>query len=141
MTVTVALEMIRRAGSVIDDGSSSPDRLFSLDLTLFDCGRNRTKEMSLEAVEFIRRFLMHVLPAGFVKIRHYGFLSNRIRKRMVEHCRKLLPSVPQATVEQEIKEYLCPVCKIGHMRLISGVSPLLAAATSAPPSLLRMDSS
>ena len=102
---------------------------------------NRTKEMSLEAVEFMRRFLMHVLPAGFVKIRHYGFLSNRIRKRMVEHCRRLLPSVPQATVEPEIKEYFCPVCKVGHMRLISGASPPLAAATSAPPSLLQMDSS
>ena len=75
---------------------------------------NRTKEMSLEAVEFMRRFLMHVLPAGFVKIRHYGFLSNRIRKRMVEHCRRLLPSVPQATVEPEIKEYFCPVCGGAH---------------------------
>jgi len=35
---------------------------------------NEVKEMSLEAVEFIRRFLLHVLPSGFVKIRHFGFL-------------------------------------------------------------------
>jgi hypothetical protein len=37
---------------------------------------NQIKEMSLDAVEFIRRFLLHVLPSGFVKIRHFGFLSN-----------------------------------------------------------------
>jgi hypothetical protein len=79
--------------------------------------QNRTKEMSLDAVEFTRRFLIHVLPSGFVKIRHYGFLSNRIRKRMVEHCRRLLPEAGP-TAEPQLKEYLCPICKIGHMRLI-----------------------
>ena len=55
---------------------------------------NQIKEMSLDAVEFIRRFLLHVLPCGFVKIRHFGFLSNRNRRAMVEHCRKLLPPSP-----------------------------------------------
>ena len=52
---------------------------------------NQIKETSLDAVEFIRRFLLHVLPSGFVKIRHFGFLSNRNRKKMVQHCRELLP--------------------------------------------------
>jgi Zn finger protein HypA/HybF involved in hydrogenase expression len=102
---------------------------------------NRSKEMSLDAVEFIRRFLLHVLPAGFVKIRHYGFLSNRTRKQMVEHCRKLLPAAPQAIVEPEIQECLCPVCKIGHMRLISTARPPLSALIVAATSLLRLDSS
>ena len=41
---------------------------------------NRVKEMSLDAVEFIRRFLMHVLPAGFVKIRHFGFPFESLAK-------------------------------------------------------------
>ena len=41
---------------------------------------NQTKTMTLEAVEFIRRFLLHVLPSGFVHIRHFGFLANRNRK-------------------------------------------------------------
>src|SRR5439155_26412216 len=50
---------------------------------------NQIKEMSLDAVEFIRRFLLHVLPSGFLKIRHFGFLSNRNRKAMVQHCRNL----------------------------------------------------
>jgi hypothetical protein len=41
---------------------------------------SRTKTMSLDAVEFIRRFLLHVLPSGLVRIRHFGFLANRVRK-------------------------------------------------------------
>jgi hypothetical protein len=41
-------------------------------------------------MEFIRRFLMHVLPDGFVRIRHFGFLSNRTRKKLLPLCRKAL---------------------------------------------------
>src|SRR2546422_987688 len=41
---------------------------------------NQSKTMTLDAVEFIRRFLLHVLPSGFVRIRHFGFLANRNRK-------------------------------------------------------------
>ncbi len=48
--------------------------------------------MSLGAVEFIRRFLLHVLPSGFVKVRQFGFLSNRNRKKMVRRCREVLPA-------------------------------------------------
>ena len=47
------------------------------------------KTMTLKAVEFIRRFLLHVLPAGFVRIRHYGFLANRV-------CREKLALCPRA---------------------------------------------
>jgi hypothetical protein len=101
---------------------------------------NRMKEMSLEGVEFIRRFLMHVLPSGFVKIRYYGFLSNRSRKRMVEHCRQLLPRADQPTLQPMVKEYLCPVCKIGHMRLVSAVDAPPAIIVAAQP-LVRLDSS
>jgi hypothetical protein len=50
---------------------------------------NRTKLMPLDAPEFIRRFLMHVLPSRFVKIRHYGILSNRNRNRKLRLCQKL----------------------------------------------------
>ena len=79
---------------------------------------NQIKEMSLDAVEFIRRFLLHVLPSGFVKIRHFGFLSNRNRKRMVQHCRKLLPPAPLS--ELIIQPYLplCPACRVGHLYAI-----------------------
>ena len=46
--------------------------------------------MTLKAIEFIRRFLLHVLPAGFVRIRHYGFLANRVCREKLEWCRALL---------------------------------------------------
>jgi hypothetical protein len=53
---------------------------------------NRMKTMALDAVEFIRRFLLHILPAGFIKIRHFGFLANRNRSVRLDLCRKLLKS-------------------------------------------------
>src|SRR5262249_9150698 len=46
--------------------------------------------MTLDAVEFVRRFLMHVLPAGFVRVRHYGLLANRHRQEKLARCRELL---------------------------------------------------
>jgi hypothetical protein len=55
---------------------------------------SRTKTMTLDAVEFIRRFLLHVLPVGMVRIRHFGFLANRVRKQKLEHCRALLATSP-----------------------------------------------
>ena len=51
-------------------------------------GRQGT--MTLEAVEFVRRFLMHVLPSGFVRVRHYGLLANRHRREKLARCRELL---------------------------------------------------
>ena len=51
---------------------------------------SRTKIMTLDAVEFIRRFLLHVLPSGFVRIRQFGFLANRVRKQKLLQCRRAL---------------------------------------------------
>jgi len=48
------------------------------------------KTMTLSAAEFIRRFLLHVLPNGFRRIRHYGFLANRYRREKLAQCRQLL---------------------------------------------------
>ena len=50
--------------------------------------------MTLDAIEFVRRFLMHVLPSGFVRIRHYGFLANRHRREKLMRCRELLGGHP-----------------------------------------------
>jgi len=50
---------------------------------------NQIKMMTFEAVEFIRRFLLHVLPSGFVRIWHFGFLANRVRKEKLALCRSL----------------------------------------------------
>ena len=79
---------------------------------------NQIKETSLDAVEFIRRFLLHVLPSGFVKIRHFGFLSNRNRKAIIRHCRELLPQSPATVFVVEPHQPLCPVCKEGYLHVI-----------------------
>jgi hypothetical protein len=81
---------------------------------------NRTKLMTLEAPEFIRRFLMHVLPSRFVKIRHYGILSNRNRNRKLRLCQKLTFSKIQKFQKLSAVELLlkltgldlriCPCC-------------------------------
>jgi len=85
------------------------------------------KEMSLDAEEFIRRFLLHVLPKGFVRIRYFGLLSNRDRRAKLRRCRELLGlDAELATVEEEsfeallerltgIDVYQCPVCGVGRM--------------------------
>ena len=55
---------------------------------------DQQKTMTLSAEEFIRRFLLHVLPGGFHRIRYYGFLGNRYRKEKLEQCRQLLGMTP-----------------------------------------------
>jgi hypothetical protein len=85
--------------------------------------------MNLDSVEFIRRFMLHVIPTGFVRIRHYGFLSNRSRKGKLDACRKALGMKPlkhETTTENQsphwydlvikyfgIDPRICPVCKKG----------------------------
>jgi Putative transposase len=92
---------------------------------------NQQKTMTLSAEEFIRRFLLHVLPSGFHRIRNYGFLGNRHRKEKLELCRQLLGMAPPresssdtATPEDYRDRYErltgrslreCPVCHRGHM--------------------------
>lgn len=75
---------------------------------------SRTKAMALEVVEFLRRWVQHVLPRGFVKIRHYGLLANRHRAEKLTACRRLLwvsGVVPVASVpEPDVRPDPCPVC-------------------------------
>jgi hypothetical protein len=87
---------------------------------------NLTKTMTLETPEFTRRFLQHVLPSGFVRIRHYGFLANRDRKQKLALCRQLLKQSEQAALSPSTQKSLaeepgssldrtgpkrCPVCQ------------------------------
>jgi hypothetical protein len=62
------------------------------------------KTMTLNADEFIRRFLLHVLPDGFQRIRHYGFLGNRYREEKLARCRQLLgmPANPLPAEDQRL---------------------------------------
>jgi hypothetical protein len=97
------------------------------------------KTMTLEAEEFIRRFLLHVLPPGFQRIRYYGFLGNRYRKEKLARCRHLLgmpayegdePAQAAAPDYRERYEALtgvslrrCPVCHQGCMQVIEILAP------------------
>jgi len=85
---------------------------------------SKTKVMTLDAVEFIRRFLLHVLPGGFVRIRQFGFLANRARRGKLVLCRVLL-GIPAALAKAAAADQRdgkahgkqCPACKTGHMIL------------------------
>lgn len=91
---------------------------------------NRQKTKTLSADQFIGRFLLHVLPSGFQRIRYYGFLGNRHRKEKLEQCRQLLGMAPSKSpsVTVTLEDYRdryekltgrslreCPVCHRGHM--------------------------
>jgi hypothetical protein len=88
--------------------------------------KNRTETLTITAVEFIRRFLLHSLPKRFVRIRHYGFLSNRNRSANLSAIRQLMDlpepeSKPVATVEEIMQRMgiditICPCCKKGRMQ-------------------------
>jgi len=96
--------------------------------------RNKNKVMTLSANEFIRRFLLHTLPDGFHRIRHYGFLANGHRVNKLDLIRKLLvvePPTPTPTATDYRERYkqltghaldICPCCG-GHMKL-AGSLPL-----------------
>jgi predicted Zn-ribbon and HTH transcriptional regulator len=75
------------------------------------CSRQRT--MTLTGEEFLRRFLQHVLPKGFPRIRYFGWLANRRRKNLLPLCQRLLAQMPPATPGAPASEsavWLCPYC-------------------------------
>jgi hypothetical protein len=106
----------------------------------YRCG-NIQRTMTLEATEFIRRFLQHVLPASFHRIRYFGFLANRARKKNIALARSLLgaetadrvstapepgaPAADSAEIESNVnaKEHLCPACKKGHLVIVEMIEP------------------
>ena len=97
---------------------------------------NQSKTMTLDAVEFIRRFLLHVLPSGFVRIRHFGFLANRKRAEKLALCRSLLPAQPNApepnTQSEEQQPRCCPICKVGRL-VFTEILPAEALARVPAP--------
>jgi len=99
--------------------------------------RGRQKMMALSAEEFLRRFLLHVVPPGFVRIRYFGLLANRRRRALLDRCRVVLatptppapstqaPSIAVAAPHADV--HRCPHCGVGVMRLT-------AVHASLPPS-------
>ena len=106
---------------------------------------SQSKVMQLAAEEFIRRFLLHVLPSGFQRIRHYGFLANRYRAVKLDRCRQLMAEpapvipVPDAPLDYRDRYQLltgkslrdCPQCGQGHMVCIKTFLP--GAMPRGPP--------
>jgi hypothetical protein len=101
----------------------------------------RQRVMTISAVEFLRRFLLHVLPKGFVRIRYYGFMANRCRKEKIALCRQLL--APQPASESDVIDedrgpqttsgaspQKCPACREGTLVCI-----LTFEAGRSPPIL------
>lgn len=93
---------------------------------------HKDKCMQLDGEEFIRRFLMHVLPNGFMRIRHYGYLSNRSRRQKLDVIRSCLhnSAVPVMTDEPTadvsvISNMMCPCpkCKVGHLQIRYEIPP------------------
>ena len=105
----------------------------------------QSRSMDLPPSEFLRRFLTHVLPSGFVKIRYYGLLANRSRQEDLKRCRRLL-LVETPTLSKEPSRWQqilldrtgvdvskCPFCEQGKLVLVRIIQP---AAERAPPALL-----
>ena len=104
--------------------------------------KNRTEPITISAVEFIRRFLLHTLPKGFVKIRHYGFLANRNRAKNLKTIRRLmrLPApvtkdiLPIEEMMQKIAGIditICPCCNEGKMHFFAEIPRYRARAPNS----------
>jgi Putative transposase len=104
--------------------------------------------MTVAAEEFIRRFLLHVLPAGFVRIRHYGVVGNRCRTPKLAICRRLLaqpvlPVLPRESAATVMRRLTgidierCPQCRQGRLVAIATLYPLRlpgpASEAARPP--------
>jgi uncharacterized protein (DUF983 family) len=98
---------------------------------------DRVKVMPLEVDEFLRRFLLHVAPSGFMRIRHFGLLANRTRERALARCRALLrqpppEAAPSESVTQLVQRLAgvdlsrCPVCGEGRMQRTAFVTPVIS---------------
>ncbi len=96
---------------------------------------SRKKTVTMQGVEFVRRFLMHILPKGFVKIRHYGILANRNKKTKLKLCRKLtcspsyksrfagLTTIQIVCMLLKKDVTVCPACGKGKMQLKYSLYP------------------
>ena len=109
--------------------------------------RSKLEVMRLEVDEFIRRFLLHVLPSGFMRIRHYGLFANRHRRQKLALCRKLLGQIePEPKDAESVEEMMrrltghdinaCPFCGQGRLVTVETLKPQpqrLANHATGPP--------
>jgi Putative transposase/Transposase zinc-binding domain len=108
---------------------------------------NRIAVMTLDAVEFIRRFLLHVLPSRFVKIRHFGLLANRNRRQALAICRSHLNATPADSTgllteqQRSALHRSCPRCKCGTLHVIACHLPVALGSPDSPRASAQFDSS
>jgi len=100
----------------------------------------RPSTMKLDAVEFLRRFLLHRLPRGFHHIRQYGLLGNRHRTTHLARCRDLLGQPPDtgahdgsASAADPTPRDVCPQCGTGHLVLVATLAPTATTASRSHP--------
>jgi hypothetical protein len=113
--------------------------------------RGRMRTMTLTGSEFVRRFLLHVLPKGFMRIRYFGYLANRERQDKLALCRRLLgeavpapapdsagePSAPHVASDEPVESAVCPACQRGVLRVIFQWDRYSPAALHPPPPTAR----
>ena len=91
--------------------------------------QGKSKRMQLSGQEFIRRFLLHVLPKGFMRIRHFGFLANRCRAVKLKQIRIALDQVEEddeaalIRIEPAFDGYPCTRCRQGYARVCYPIAP------------------
>jgi hypothetical protein len=100
----------------------------SVELAYKDYRDGGKKTMTLPGVELLRRFLLHVLPKGFMRVRHFGFLANRCRARRLPEIRAALEApAPEVAEPQDqaapFDGYPCPKCRQGQLRVTAHLAP------------------
>jgi len=139
-TFSGPLAVVKYLGQYTHRIAISNTRIISMDeetvtFTIKNKDRSKKRTVTLKGVEFIRRFLMHILPKGFVKIRHYGLLANRNKNTKLTLCRKLTLSPmykPKfeglSTIEilciligRDVR--LCPTCRKGKLQQTNTLLP------------------
>ncbi len=140
-TFSNSLAVVQYLGNYTHRIAISNNRIVSIDkdtvtFTVKDKKKNNQKKtVTMKGVEFVRRFLMHILPKGFVKIRHYGLLANRNKKTKLELSKKLTNTVAYKSKFEGLKtvEILsiiigkdvskCPVCNKGTLIVVRTLYP------------------
>ena len=115
--------------------------------TYKDRKRRRRRVERLPAEEFVRRFLLHALPRGLVRVRHYGLLANGVKTRRLDLCRRLLgaPCDPKPTPKEKPSwtdtyerlvgrdPLLCPYCRVGRLVIVATIPPSASRAAAVHP--------
>lgn len=140
-TFSGPLAVLKYLGNYTRRIAISNSRIVSVDeesvtISVRDYSENSKKKMiSMEGVEFVRRFLMHILPKGFVKIRYYGVMASRNKKTKLELCRKLSFSPMYKPKYEGLSTLeilcllvgkdvtICPVCREGKLRQVHSLCP------------------